>query len=65
MSPQAIVAIILATGIAILLVTGSDPIRGLVGFDSLVDHPEATKALENIMFAIVGALAGYLGGKKD
>lgn len=63
MTPQAIVAIIMALTVMLALVLQTGPIRHLVMGE--FNQPLGADSLdlwENILFAMIGALAGYIAG---
>lgn len=66
MNSRSAVAIILALAVAMTMVLSSEVAHYLAGIPAEYSYqvPEGTvAALENILFAIVGALAGYIVGK--
>ena len=64
MRPQDMVAIILAVAVLLALLSTSPILKALVGVSS-VDNlgVKALDVMGNLLFAIIGALSGYIVGK--
>ena len=64
MRPQDMVAIILAVAVLLVLLSTSPILKALVGVTS-VDNLglKALDVMGNLLFAIIGALSGYIVGK--
>ncbi len=65
MRPQDIVAIILAVGVVIMLLSGTGWVLLFLTPEQVAARPSATEEFwTNIVSTILGALAGYIAGRK-
>lgn len=66
--PQSVVAVILALTVLIVLVGGMRYVLAMLGVvpEQQTVPTEMVAAYENLMFALIGGLTGYIsGGRKD
>lgn len=61
-----VVAVILALCLMLAISSGLSWVKSLFGVDPSITMPDSVvSAWENLLFAIVGALSGYISGKNS